>query len=175
MGSGRSLFTLAILLAVAAAIACDPVSGTGSGHPLSPNDFTRIDTAQQTMFLTLQPGYTASDYQSNFNGWQYGQLIVSVPIGWRLTVDCINRGRVPNSCAIVGSGSATTPLESDWATPDYARGLAPGASASFTAQLSRPGRYRLADLVPGRESAGAWAELVVITSGPPSVVASGAG
>lgn len=86
-----------------------------------------------------------------------------------------NRGTVPNSCAIVRSSSGTVPLEPGWATPDAAHGIGPGASASFSAQLTVAGRYRLADLVPGRESARAWAQLVVVGSGFPSVEANSGG
>lgn len=68
--TGRSLSALPVALAVVALAACDPVARTGSGQPLSPSHFTRIESVERTTFLTLQSAYPASDYQSNFNGWQ---------------------------------------------------------------------------------------------------------
>jgi hypothetical protein len=165
----RNAFRSCLVVGVALACACDPVAGSGSGTAQNPAQFFSTQPAQRTATLTLQPGYPASDLQSNFNGYQDGMLVITVPKGWTLSVDCINRGTVPNSCAIVRGPSDTRPLDPGWATPDPQRGLAPGTSASFSATLAATGSFRFANLVPGRESAGAWALLQVTAGGRPGV------
>src|ERR1700688_777111 len=92
----------AILLYVAG---CDPMMGTGSGTPPDPKGYMRVDTTARTVIITLIAGYPATDYQFNYDGYGNGSLVVTVPIGWQVTVQCENHGTVPNSCAVVSGRS----------------------------------------------------------------------
>jgi plastocyanin len=153
----------------AALLGCNPVTGTGSGTPPDPQRFLHTDPGAKSLVLTLIAGYPATDYQFNFDGYADGQMTVTVPVGWRATVQCENRGTVPHSCSIT-RGDAPTPAQPGWTTPDPTRGLQPHTSASFQFQPERPGRYRITCLVPGHEASGMWDNLVVSASGQPSIV-----
>jgi Sulfocyanin (SoxE) domain len=163
-----SLLLGAVLLSVGG---CDPVMGTGSGTPPDPKNYLRADLATQTAVVTLVAGYPASDYQFNYNGYGSGSLIITIPVGWQVTVQCENRSTVPNSCAVVAGKSDVQPLEQAWSTPDPVQGLAPGQSASFVFTPATTGSYRIASLVRGSEASGMWADLEVIASGQPSIAA----
>ena len=95
-----------------------------------------------------------------------------VPAGWTLTVQCENRGTVPNSCAVVGGARDVRPLQAGWSTPDPVHGLRPGSSASFSFAPPTAGVFRIASLVPGAEASGMWATLQVVAGGRPSIRAA---
>jgi Sulfocyanin (SoxE) domain len=158
----------AVLICVAS---CDPVMGTGPGTPPDPTGYMRADTTARTVVVTLIAGYPAGDYQFNYDGYGSGSLVVTVPVGWQVTVQCENRGTVPNSCAVVSGRSDMKPIEPGWSTPDPVRGLDPGQSASFSFSPANPGSYRIASLVGGNEASGMWADLEVTAGGNPAIAA----
>ena len=164
-------FILAIILMLAST--CDPVTGTGSGTPPDPKQFLRVDSGTRTATVTLIAGHPASNYEFNYNGYGSGALILTIPVGWQITVQCENRATVPNSCAVVSSGKDTEPLQAGWSTPDPQRGLDPNQSASFVFSPSKTGSYRIASLVAGSEASGMWLDLEVIEAGSPTLTAPG--
>jgi Sulfocyanin (SoxE) domain len=151
---------------------CDPLTGTGPGSQPDPKAYLRADPSTQTAVVTLVAGYPATDYQFNYDGYGSGSLVITIPVGWQVTVQCENRGTVPNSCAVVGGRGDVQPLEPGWSTPDPVAGLAPGASASFVFTPTKTGSYRLASLVGGNEASGMWADLEVSAGGQPAISAS---
>ncbi len=76
-----------------------------------------------------------------------------------------------NSCAVVGDGKATVPVQADWSTPNPQRGLDPGQSASFDFNPQTSGSYRIASLVGGNEASGMWLDLEVKGGGVPTLTA----
>ena len=172
-GAGaRSGFISVVLLFLALASACDPVTGTGPGTPPNPKQYLKVDSTAQGAIVTLIAGYPASNYQFNYNGYGSGQLILTVPIGWHVTVQCANHATIPSSCAVVPNSSAKQPMEPDWSTPNPVRGLDPGQSASFVFTPSKAGSYRIASLVEGSEASGMWLDLEVVQTGTPTLTAS---
>jgi hypothetical protein len=131
------------------------------------------DPASHAVVITLIAGYPAGDYQFNYNGYGNGTLVISIPAGWQVTVQCENRGTVPNSCAVVKGRSDVAPVEPGWSTPDPTRGLDPGQSATFEFMPSNSGSYRIASLVGGNEASGMWADLEVTAGGSPGMRAEG--
>jgi Sulfocyanin (SoxE) domain len=157
------------LLCVAA---CDPVTGTGSGTPPDPKTFIKVDPATHVAVVTLIAGHPATDNQFNYDGYSSGALVLTIPVGWQVTIQCLNHGTVPNSCAIVADGKATEPLQSDWSTPNPQRGLDPGQSSGFAFNPTAAGSYRIASLVGGNEASGMWADLEVKGGGVPTLTGS---
>ena len=153
------------------AAACDPVAGTGSGAPPDPKSYIRINAATKSAVVTLIAGHPATDIQFNYDGYGRGALVLTVPVGWQVTVQCENHGTVPNSCAVVANRTSTAPVRPDWSTPEPQRGLDPGQSASFVFTPSTPGSYRIASLVDGNEASGMWADLEICASGIPNLIA----
>jgi hypothetical protein len=163
----------AVVAVLICAAACDPVLGTGSGRPPDPAKYLKSDAASRTAVITLIAGYPASDLQFNYNGFGSGALVITVPAGWLVTLQCENRGTVPNSCAVVGSKDDVQPLKPGWSTPDPLRGLEPGQSSSFEFTPLTSGSFRIASLVGGNEASGMWADLEVTSDGRPSMTAPG--
>jgi len=111
--STRSLL-LAATFALLVTGACDPVTGTGAGTPPDPRQYLKVDSTTQTAVVTLIAGYPATDYQFNYDGYGNGTLMLKVPVGWQVTVQCANHSTVPNSRAVVSArlehaGSAAGP------------------------------------------------------------------
>jgi Sulfocyanin (SoxE) domain len=120
--------------------------------------------------VTLVPGYDDAYNGFNFNGYGKGQVLVTVPRDWTVTVRCENtRSGQRHSCAVVrgaGSGSGSgSPAFPGAAT----QSLAAGRSASFTFRADALGIYRLACLVAHHEQAGEWDVLEVATAPRPAV------
>jgi hypothetical protein len=162
-----------LAIAMLCAVACDPLTGTGPGTAPDPKGYIHSDSAARTVVITLIAGYPAGDYQFNYDGYGNGTLVISIPVGWQVTVQCENRGTVPNSCAVVQGKNDIAPIEPSWSTPDPSRGLAPGQSATFAFNPSTSGSYRIASLVGGNEASGMWADLEVTNGGSPAIKAEG--
>jgi sulfocyanin SoxE-like protein len=160
------VFTAVIVLLVAA---CDPIQGSGAGTPPDPTKYIHVDDASRAAIVTLIAAYPATDFQFNYDGYGSGSLVLTVPVGWQVTVQCENRGTVPNSCSVVTDDKATQPIDPAWTTPD----LAPGSSATFVFTPGTPGSYRIASLVDGHEASGMWLDLEVVASGRPKLEAPG--
>jgi Sulfocyanin (SoxE) domain len=122
----RPLLLGALLLV---AVACDPITGTGSGTPPDPNKYLKVDSQTRTAVVTLIAGFPASDYQFNYDGYTDGQLVLKVPLGWTMTIQCANRSTVNQSCAVVSDAHASEPLQPDWRA-SFSRRRAPARIAS---------------------------------------------
>ena len=140
---------------------------TAGGPPLS--HWLSWNAARHTARLLLVAGYNGTNGGFNFDGYSRGRMLVSVPRGWLVTIDCRNGGSGYNSCAVVrGAGSATIAFRGA-ASPNPAQGLAPGRSATFRFRVSRLGVYRLVCLVPGHALARQYDVLEVVRSGRPRI------
>ncbi|HEV2217953.1 MAG TPA: sulfocyanin-like copper-binding protein [Candidatus Dormibacteraeota bacterium] len=153
------------------AAACDPIQGSGAGTPPDPSKYIHVDDGARAAIVTLVAAYPATDFQFNYDGYGSGSLVLTVPVGWQVTVQCENRGTVPNSCSVVRDGAATQPIDPSWTTPDPVNGLPPGSSASFMFTPGAPGSYRIASLVDGHEASGMWLDLEVVAGGRPTLLA----
>jgi hypothetical protein len=133
-------------------------------HP-SPAQFLHVDAKQRTAVVTLIAGYNGENNGFNFDGYGRGELLVRVPVGWRVVVDCENRGGMRHSCAIVKGSLAVTPAFGGAAT----QALSPGSNGTFSFVAGRAGSFRIACLVPGHEQARMWDVLDVTRGGRPSI------
>ena len=159
------VFTAVIVLLAAA---CDPIQGSGAGNPPDPAKYIHVDEASRAAVVTLVAAYPATDFQFNYDGYGSGSLVLTVPVAWKVTVQCENRGTVANSCSVVKDEKATQSIDPSWTTPD----LQPGSSATFTFTPAAPGSYRIASLVDGHEASGMWLDLEVVSSGRPTLTAT---
>ena len=156
---------MALILLVAAA--CDPLQGSGTGNPADPAKYIKVDDAARSAIVTLIAAYPATDFQFNYLGYGSGALVLTVPAGWQITVQCENRGTVANSCSVVRDAKATAPIDPSWTSGD----LDPGASATFVFTPTATGSFRIASLVDGHEASGMWLDLEVVSSGRPTLTA----
>jgi Sulfocyanin (SoxE) domain len=137
----------------------------------TPDRYLSWNATNHVVHLTLLAGLGAGNNGFNFDGFGRGELLVRVPLGWRVVVDCENRGGGRHSCAVVHGALAVTPAFAGAASPQPITGLSPGAKASFTFVANRAGSYRLASLVTGQEQARMYDVLDVTRSGRPSITA----
>ena len=152
-----------MLAAVAAA-------GALSGKP-DPRRFVAVDARARTVALTLVAGYDQENNGFNFDGYGRGELLIAVPVGWRVRVTCENHSGGRHSCDVVPGPMTATPAFRGASVPDPVLGLNPGSKATFSFVASRAGSYRLASVVPGDEEARLWDVLEVTRGGAPSVSA----
>ena len=159
--STAALASIFVLVAAGPAAAARP----------DPAQFLSWSKARRLVHLTLLAGLGGSNNGFNFDGYGRGELLVRVPVGWRVVVDCENRGGMRHSCAIVRGSLATTPAFHGASTKQPIVGLFPGAKATFSFTAARTGSFRIACLVPGHEQARMWDVLVVGRGGRPSIFA----
>jgi Sulfocyanin (SoxE) domain len=151
---------LASTILVAAAAA-----GTAAAARPDPAQFLSWSKARRLVHLTLLAGLGSSNNGFNFDGYGRGELLVRVPVGWRVVVDCENRGGMRHSCAIVKGALTATPAFAGATTA----ALSPGSKATFSFVAGRVGTFRIACLVPGHEQARMWDVLDVTRGGKPSI------
>ncbi len=164
--SARATGSAALLLALLAA-GCG--SSTGPSARLA--RWLSYNAADKTVTLTLVPAPNHVYNGFNFNGYGKGQVLVTVPRGWRVAVHCLNTvSSRRHSCAIVEGADATGPAFPGASTPDPTVGLAPGRQATFSFVASRSGVYRIVCLIPGYERAGMWDVFQVGSARLPSVM-----
>ncbi len=140
--------------------------GVFLAHP-PPGQFLRVEAKQRTAVVTLVAGYNGENNGFNFDGYGRGELMVTVPRGWRVRVTCTNRGALTHSCAVVPGPMTVTPSFRGAATPI----LPPGSTTKFSFVASRVGSYRFACLVPGHEEARMWDVFEVTRGGKPAITA----
>jgi len=145
-------------------------SAAVSGKP-DPRQFLHVDTRHHVAALTLVAGYDSENNGFNFDGYGRGELLVTVPLGWRVRVSCVNRGGMRHSCAVVKGPGTVQPSFAGASVPDPTYGLQQGRSATFSFVASRTGSYRLACLVPGHEEARMWDVLEVTRGGRAAISA----
>jgi len=153
--SAAALASILVLVAV----------GPAAGARPDPSQFLSWSKARRLVHLTLLAGLGGSNNGFNFDGYGRGELLVRVPVGWRVVVDCENRGGMRHSCAIVKGALTVAPAFSGAATQE----LSPGSKATFSFVARRVGTFRIACLVPGHEQARMWDVLDVTRGGKPSV------
>jgi Sulfocyanin (SoxE) domain len=145
--------------------------GTQARPPLRLADWLSYDAVRKAAAITIIPAYNRSYQGFNLNGYAKGEVDVIVPVGWAVTVRCLNTGLDGrHSCAVVGGPNATHPALARAATPDPLHGLAHGQSASFSFFTKEPALYRIGSLVPGQQQSGMWDVLQITRSGLPRVI-----
>jgi hypothetical protein len=136
-----------------------------------PRRFLRVDASAHVVSLTLVAAYDGDNNGFNFDGYGRGELLVTVPLRWRVRVTCTNRGALRHSCAVVSGPMTATPAFRGATTRDPVRGLAQGETQTFSFVAARAGSFRLACLVPGHELARMWDVLEIVRGARPSISA----
>jgi hypothetical protein len=116
-------------------------------------------------------GDGSSNNGFNFDDYGRGELIASVPRGWRVTVLCHNRAPRRSSCAVVTGAHSATLAFPGASVASPLGGLDSGGRAQFSFTASHTGVFRIASLVAGQAEARMYAVLVVTRGGRPSITA----
>jgi hypothetical protein len=136
-----------------------------------PRRFLQVDARHRVVSVTLIAGYDSSNNGFNFDGYGRGELMLTVPLGWRIRVTCTDRSALRNSCAVVQGPMTVTPAFPGASVPNPVEGLTQGETATFSFVAARTGVFRLASLVAGHEEARMWDVLQVVRGGRPAISA----
>ncbi len=106
-----------------------------------------LGAAPHTVTIPLVAGQTPTDGGFNFNGYGRGNLVMTVPVGWKVVVDFENASVLPHSAIVLPYATAqppappTTPAFAGATTPNLAAGLPQHAKATFSFVTSHSGTY----------------------------------
>ncbi len=124
--------------------------GTQSTSTLT-SKFMTVDPQNQSVTINLVAGYNATDNWRNFDGYSNGQMTISVPVGYKVTLKYSNASGIPTdlgvytnnpqrALAFPGAGDSIQEI-----ALNAGGGLLPGNSESFTFTASRTGQFILAN------------------------------
>lgn len=137
---------------------------------LEPN-YIAYDTALKTVTFQLAAGDEIRE-QVSFNASQRGGRILTVPLGWRVTIAFVNRDPdLPHSATVV---DVSGPIPEEMPEPIFPRaqtvrmteGLLEGDADEVLFTADRVGRYMIACGVLGHAQRGQWLTLEVSTTAP---------
>lgn len=143
--------------------------GSRSTATAAPGRMVQTLARTHQVRMEVRAASTAANAGLNFDGYAFGRLVFTVPLGWRVQVAFRNVAPLPHSLVIEPWSEASDlrhplPAFPGASSPDPYAGTRAGGSASFTFVASRPGRYRIACAVPGHRDLGMWDTLVVSRS-----------
>ncbi|HKB92832.1 MAG TPA: cupredoxin domain-containing protein [Gaiellaceae bacterium] len=138
------------------------------GKAPSPGRFLAVDAHRHRVTITLIASYNGTNGGFNFDGYSR-TLMVTVPKGWRVRVNCENRGPLRHSCAVVKGPASTRAAFRHAETAHPFVGLEAGQRAHFTFRATRTGVFRFACLVPGHEAARMYDVLKIVRGGKPAI------
>ncbi|MDH3272420.1 MAG: sulfocyanin-like copper-binding protein [Gemmatimonadota bacterium] len=151
-----------------------PAAAVGPTLPsgaLTVPDWYSVDHDAGTVNVTLTAGSTPDNNYWNYNGAIRGQLAITVPEGYTVTIDLVNQD--PNMAHSVGVSSelsnfAIPPAPNpvfDGAMTQNPQSMVdatmPGESESITFVADAAGNYSLVCYIPGHSAVGMWLYFVV--------------
>jgi len=147
--------------------------------PLAMPEWLTVDNDARTVHLTLIAGETNKNNHWNYNGATNGDLAITVPEGYTVTIDQVNRD--PNMAHSLG----ILDLPANFAMPPQPNPVFPGAiSENPTSMMEatmpgetetvqfvagQAGTYGLVCLIPGHAAVGMWLYFVVSADGQAGV------
>lgn len=137
------------------------------GRP-SAERWLSVDAGTRTATITLIAGYDERANGFNLDGAVKGALLFSAPKGWTVRVRCVNRAADRRYSCVLTRGAGSSPSAAPALNVLHpARGLAQGASTTFSLGRLPPSLYRLAAVTGERQPVGMWVVLRVSPSGRP--------
>jgi FtsP/CotA-like multicopper oxidase with cupredoxin domain len=162
--------------ASAPAVSALPAPPSG---PMTMPEWYTIDNAARTVHLRLIAGETNANNYWNYNGAINGALAITVPEGYTVTIEQVNRD--PNMAHSIG----ILTLPENFMTPPQPNPVFPGAishnptsmieatmpgeTESITFVADRAGSYGLVCLIPGHSAVGMWLYFNVAADGQAGV------
>jgi len=139
------------------------------------NQFMSYNAGTKTVNLKVFAAFNSVQGGFNFNGGSAGSQTITVPTGWNINIDVVNKDAIPHSAIIIAD---TRPIPN---APDkpaieraYTAHLTDGLPAqngedtmNFVAPAT-PGNYLLACGVPGHAPSGMWINFVVAAAQVPA-------
>ncbi len=139
------------------------------------NQFMSYNAGTKTVNLKVFAAFNSVQGGFNFNGGSAGSQTITVPTGWNVNINVVNKDAIPHSAIIIAD---TRPIPN---APDK-----PAIERAYTAHLTNglpaqngedtmnfvapttPGKYLIACGVPGHAPSGMWINFVVAVAQAPS-------
>jgi len=139
------------------------------------NQFMSYNAGTKTVNLKVFAAFNSVQGGFNFNGGSAGSQTITVPTGWNVNIDVVNKDAIPHS-AIIIADARPIPNAPDKPAIEraYTAHLTDGLPAqngedtmNFVAPTT-PGKYLIACGVPGHAPSGMWINFVVAAAQVPS-------
>jgi sulfocyanin len=163
--------------AAAPAAAAQPAAPTGE---MTMPDWFSVDDAAKTATMTITAGLTDAVNHWNFNGGHNGNMAITVPEGYAVTIHFKNAD--PNGMAhslgiIAAQSTYGAMLEPNPVFPgaisdnptSMTDGLMPGNEEDVTFTAATAGDYAMVCFIPGHAAAGMWVHFNVSSDGSSGV------
>ncbi|MSR36445.1 MAG: hypothetical protein EXR95_07355 [Gemmatimonadetes bacterium] len=144
-------------------------------------DWVHVDDAAKTVMVDVVSGKDAINNNWNFNGFANGNATVTVPTGYKVTINFTNND--PNMAHSIGVAPKATPFSATPTTePVFAGAVSPnptsmtdattkGENDVVTFTADKAGEYALICYVPGHAAAGMWINFTVADGATAGVAA----
>lgn len=143
---------------------------TSSAPDRSPGDveWMQVDEANKKVNFDIVAGLTAENSAWNFNGYANGEMTITVPPGWTVTMKFSSRDAdVPHSLYIIDEKPPFTTMMPD--APGIPRaysinlknGIGPGKTDTLRFTTTKAGEFTMACGVPGHAASSMWDRFVV--------------
>jgi len=155
-------------------------AGCGSTNGAVNPSWMKVDSANMKVTLNLEAGYNQTNGSENFNGYANGQMVVTIPVGYHVTVNYGNGAGIPmdigvydsnNQLAFKGAGDSISDI-----TLNPTSGVYPGQSETLNFTVDQTGTYKIENLLTRfpedtqtQQDTGMWDVLQVVQSGTPSI------
>ncbi|HEX5385523.1 MAG TPA: sulfocyanin-like copper-binding protein [Gemmatimonadales bacterium] len=156
-------------------------ASAGASGSITTPGWMKVDKGAKTVSMDIQAGKTPVNNHWNFNGFTNGDTTITVPAGYKITIDFKNDDPVlAHSLGVdtrTGNFDATItpqPAFPGAVTPNPtnpAQGTQPGKSDKITFTADKPGSYTIVCYMPGHAATGMWTHFVVSSSGQAGVSA----
>ena len=160
------------------AAAAPAAAAPASGEMTMPSWF-QVDNAARTVHMTITAGATDEQNYWNYNGTLNGEMTITVPEGYTVTIDLVNNDpmmahSVGISTQTSGFGASldTTPVFPGAITPNptsMVDGTMPGETQSIEFVAATAGNYAMICYVPGHSTIGMYTMFNVSSSGQAGV------
>ena len=131
------------------------------------------NAAAHTAMLLLVAGLGSANSGFNFDGASNGRLVVSIPVGYKVTVKFSNAAGLAHSAVVTAyanrAAASFPPAFPGATTPNASTGVGQGVRQTFTFTATKVGTYAIVCAVPGHAAAGMWDVLKVTQGGSASL------
>ena len=155
------------LLGLAVPSAAQASASSAAKGPTWITGNAKTKTATLTIIAAYKGGF-------DFDGYSKGQLVISVPVGYKVNVIFSNHAQLAHSVVFTSyaartSASGFAVAFKGASSPAPTSGVTGSATQKFSFTASKVGTYAIVCAVPGHALAGMWDVLKVVKSGAPAV------
>jgi sulfocyanin len=165
---------IALLLAALVALPANAASVTATKPKASAPTWLVYNASAHTATLTMIAAYNTNLSGFNFNGYGQGKMVVTLPLGTKLTVKFSNKASLPHSWVLTPfakhTASAFPTAVKGAATPNPTSGTTMGTNVTLHFTATPAGTYAMVCAVPGHAAAGMWDTLIIAKGTKASII-----